>query len=238
MDMKIAGSGSITPGEYENICVSGSGKIYGPVRCRSLHASGSVSAEGDIFCEEEVHVSGSGRFCGAVQAGEFHAAGSAHVDGDLTVAGEAKAAGSFRCDGGIRAGVLRLAGGIRVEKDAEAEDARISGGFHCGGLLNAERVELCTDGSMDIGSIGGSVIRVRWESRGWNLRNLFCKNHKGTVTVRGAIEGDDILLECVNAPRVSGRAVVIGENCNIDLVQYSESIEISPDARVGRTEKV
>lgn len=238
MDMKIAGSGSITPGEYENIRISGSGSIRGPVRCRSLHASGSVSAEGDIFCEEEIRVSGSGRFRGAVQAGEFCAAGSAHVDGDLTVAGEAKAAGSFRCDGGIRAGVLRLAGGIRVEKDAEAEEARISGGFRCGGLLNAERVELRTDGGMDIGSIGGSVIRVQWESRGFNLRNLFRKNHRGTVTVRGAVEGDDILLECVNAPRVSGRTVVIGENCNIDLVQYSESIGISPDAKVGRTEKI
>jgi len=91
---------------------------------------------------------------------------------------------------------------------------------------------------MDIGSIGGSVIRVQWESRGWNLWNLFSRNHKGTVTVRGSIEGDDIFLECVNAPCVSGRAVVIGENCTIDLVQYSESIEISPEARVGRTEKI
>jgi len=238
MDMKIAGSGSITPGEYENIRVSGSGKICGPVRCRSLHASGSVFAEGDIFCEEEIHVSGSGRFRGTLQAGEFRAAGSAHVDGDLIVTGEAKAAGSFRCDGGIRAGVLHLAGGIRVEKDAEAEEARISGAFRCGGLLNAERVELRTDGGMDIGSIGGSVIRVQWESRGFNLRNLVRKNCEGTVTVRGAVEGDDILLECVTAPRVSGRTVVIGEGCNIDLVQYSETVEISPDARVGQTEKI
>ena len=53
-----------------------------------------------------------------------------------------------------------------------------------------------------------------------------------------AIEADTVALENVRAPRVSGRVVAIGEDCEIELVQYSEQIEISPRAKVGRTEKL
>ena len=60
----------------------------------------------------------------------------------------------------------------------------------------------------------------------------------GIVRVKNSVEGDDIALEGVTAPRVSGRVVAIGEGCEIDLVQYSEQVEISPEAKVGRTEKI
>ena len=56
--------------------------------------------------------------------------------------------------------------------------------------------------------------------------------------MKNAIEADTIALENVKTPRVSGRIVAIGEDCEIDLVQYSEEIEISPKAKVGRTEKI
>ena len=39
-------------------------------------------------------------------------------------------------------------------------------------------------------------------------------------------------------PSVSGRKVKIGRGCRIDLVRYSESIEVDPDAQVGKQEKV
>ena len=60
----------------------------------------------------------------------------------------------------------------------------------------------------------------------------------GIVRVKNSVEGDDIALEGVTVPRVSGRVVAIGEGCEIDLVQYSEQVEISPEAKVGRTEKI
>ena len=47
-----------------------------------------------------------------------------------------------------------------------------------------------------------------------------------------------IVLENVKTPTVSGRAVTIEADCDIDLVRYSESITVSPKARVGRTEQI
>ena len=52
------------------------------------------------------------------------------------------------------------------------------------------------------------------------------------------VDGDEIALEGVVAPRVSGRVVAIGADCEIELVQYSEQVEISPEAKVGRTERI
>ena len=60
----------------------------------------------------------------------------------------------------------------------------------------------------------------------------------GSVSVSGSVEGDDIALEGVTCPRVTGRVVAIGAGCHVDLVQYSEKIEVSPDAKVGRTEQI
>ena len=59
-----------------------------------------------------------------------------------------------------------------------------------------------------------------------------------SVAVSSSIEGDEIAIECVECPRVTGRVVAIGKGCNIELVQYSETIEISDEAKVGMTEKV
>ena len=58
----------------------------------------------------------------------------------------------------------------------------------------------------------------------------------GSSVVPG--EGDDVLLSYVTCPRVSGTRVVIGKGCEIDLVQYSETVEISPGAKVRKIEKI
>ena len=96
---------------------------------------------------------------------------------------------------------------------------------------------------MNIGSIGGSKIVIVSEksSNIFQRLPLFSSIAKATtsgVNVNSAIEGDDVALEYVTCPRVTGRVVAIGQGCNIDLVQYSEEIEIAPDAKVGKVEKI
>ncbi len=239
LDMHIAGSGKIAPGEYRNIRISGSGKIYGPIRCKSLHISGSGRQEGELRCEEEVKVSGSGHL-GTVWAENARFAGSAKADGDLNLTGELHAAGSFHCCGSVKAGELRIAGAAHVEGDLEGETVRASGALRCGGLVNAETVEFRLGGENHVGSIGCSAIRVRREADGTPrfFRTLFGGRAQGYLQADSHIEGDSIDLEWTRAPRVSGRSVIIGEGCEIDLVQYTEQLEVSPNANVGRTEKV
>ena len=148
--------------------------------------------------------------------------------------------------GDIRCKQLQISGKSDVGGDVEAETAKIRGTINCAGLVNAEEVDMEYEGDSEIGSIGGSKIMI-YKRHGSEKKKkvrlplfsrLVGKVTDGDVRVKTSIEGDEIALEGVIAPRVSGRVVAIGAGCRIELVQYSEQVEISPEATVGRTERV
>lgn len=242
MDMRISGSGQIAAGEYDNIRISGSGRCRGLVRCASFHAYGSASGE-TLECKNELKVSGSCGFDKDVRCGSLGVSGAFSCGGNLTAEQKVHCSGGTKVSGNIKCGELHISGGITVGGDVEAEMVKVSGKINCEGLLNAEEIKICSSGNMEIGTIGGSKVviypehREKWIERLPFLSSIFHFS-SSTVRVKNAIEADTIALENVKTPRVSGRIVAIGEDCEIDLVQYSEEIEISPKAKVGRTEKI
>lgn len=244
MDLNISGSGQITPGEYDTIRISGSGHLADAVRCKNLYVAGSANG-GSIACENEFKVSGSCGFSGTVSAGSLGISGGSSFDGDMEVKEQVTVSGGMSCGGNIKCKQLRVSGNVKVSGDAEAELAKIRGAFDCNGLLNAEEVDIEFDKGMEIGSVGGSKIAI-YKHHGETKKKKFrlplfsslIKKTSGTVCIMNSVEGDEIVLEGVNAPRVSGRVVAIGADCEIDLVQYSEQVEVSPEAKVGRTEKI
>ena len=245
--MHISGSGHIPAGEYnDKISVSGSGSLDGNVRCTAFSASGSAHCAGSLACTEDVRVSGSAHIGGGVTATSLSVSGSAHIGGDLTVKETARVAGSVKVGGEIKSGAVHSAGSLRVEKGIEAEEFRAAGAIDCGGLLNAETVDISMDGNARsrVGSIGGGEIRVylrksdKTKKRRLPLLSRLVGLGGSELTVNELVEGDVVALECVKVPTVVGRVVAIGVGCEIDLVQYSEEVEIDPDAKVGRCEKV
>ena len=245
--MHISGSGHIPAGEYnDKVSVSGSGKLDGNVRCTAFSASGSAHCAGSLECAEDVRVSGSAHIDGDVTATSLSVSGSAHIGGDLTVKETVRVAGSVKIGGGIKSGTVHSAGVLRVEKGIEAEEFRAAGAIDCGGLLNAETVDISMDGNARsrVGSIGGGEIRVylrkgdKTKKRRLPLISRLVGLGGSELTVGELVEGDVIALECVKVPAVVGRVVAIGVGCEIDLVQYSEEIEIDPDAKVGRCERI
>jgi hypothetical protein len=58
------------------------------------------------------------------------------------------------------------------------------------------------------------------------------------VIINAYSEGGEISLEYVTSPKVSGARVKIGDGCRIDLLEYSESYEISPKAKVSKIFKI
>ena len=242
IDMHISGSGKIPSGEYNSISVSGSGHLIGKVRCTSFSTSGSSKGE-DIECTGSFKVSGSSHFSGNVEAVNIKVAGSFHCDGDLIASESFSTSGSTKCGKSIKCEQLKVSGSLKTDGDIEAENIKASGIVNCSGLLNAESIEIKFDRGMNIGSIGGSKIVIVSEKANniFQRLPLFSSIAKATsagVNVNSSIEGDDVALECVTCPRVTGRVVAIGEGCNIDLVQYSEEVEISPEAKVRKIEKM
>lgn len=245
MDLNISGSGQITPGEYDTIRISGSAHLGDAVRCKNLYVSGSANGS-NVVCEKDFHISGSCSFSGEVTAGNVAISGGTAFGGDVEATERIAISGGMRCDGGMKCKQLQISGKGNVSGDIEAELAKIRGAIDCDGLLNAEEVDIEFEKSMEVGSIGGSKIVIykrHGEEKKKRARlplfaSLIKRTTVGTVCVKNSIEGDEIALEGVVTPRVSGRVVAIGADCEIDLVQYSEQIEVSPEAKVGRTEKI
>lgn len=240
--MHISGSGTIPAGEYDKVSISGSGRLSGRVRCSSFSTSGSSKGE-SIECSEDFKVSGSAHFSESIKASKIKASGSLSCDGELCADKEISCSGSTKCKKSVKSDQISIAGAMSVGGDVEAESVKVSGIINCGGLLNAEDIEIKFDRGMEIGSIGGSKIVILSERSNkipkWlPLFSSIAKSNARTVSVATSIEGDEIALECVTCPRVTGRIVAIGQGCDIDLVQYGEQIEISPDAKVGRSEKI
>ena len=245
MDLNISGSGHITPGEYDTIRVSGSAQLGDAVRCKSLYVSGSANGS-NVVCEKDFHISGSCAFSGKVSAGNVAISGGTSFGGDVEATEKIAVSGGMRCGGDVRCKQLQISGNGRVSGDVEAELAKIRGALDCEGLLNAEEVDIEFEKSMEVGSIGGSKIVIykrHGEEKKKRARlplfaSLIKRSTVGTVCVNNSIEGDEIALEGVVCRRVSGRVVAIGADCEIELVQYSEQVEVSPEAKVGRRERI
>lgn len=103
-DARISGSGVISGGQYENIHISGSGKITGNCKAESIHISGSGKAQGTIEVNE-LKVSGSGSFEQKVIAKEIIASGAIQFREDCE-ADSISVSGSISCSGTLNADTL------------------------------------------------------------------------------------------------------------------------------------
>ena len=243
-DVKISGSGQIAGGNYGVVHISGSGHYSGDIRCREVHASGSLKGEGSITVSEEFHVSGSFKGVGDLTASEVHISGSAAVGGAVSCREELHTSGSVRCQS-ITAKNIHVSGRVETAGDVEGDEVRISGSGTIGGLLNAENIEIkASDGlaagsRLLIGSIGGSKVRVTISGAGGFFRRVIGRNPRSVpFVVTETIEGDEIDIDSVSALRVSGQDVVIGSGCEIKSVEYSGSLIIEEGAVVGEQRKI
>lgn len=239
--MRISGSGKIPAGEYEKIRISGSARLEGLVRCESFHVSGSAGGDA-VECKKEIHISGSCSFKKRVIAESMSVSGSFSCEENVMISDKLACSGGGHIKGAVKCGSCSIAGGLSVEGDLEAETVTAHGKLNCAGLLNAEEIHLYFDRGMKLGNVGGSTIEIqRWKpDRGtgfWKFLSYFQRPSDGTVQVLNSIEGDQITLEGVIVPCVSGRDIKIGAGCHVNLVQYTDQVEISPEAIVERVEK-
>jgi len=142
--------------------------------------------------------------------------------------------------------------------DIEAESFRfqasaagpisVGGKLQCTGLLNAETVVITLGlEKHSVNAIGGGSVKVEERPEG-GMFGIFGspgpfsfpwgKPPAGCLNVSESIEADQVDITNTVCPTVSSRKVKIGRGCKIDLVRYSESIEVDPDAQVDKQEKV
>lgn len=242
--MKIAGSGTLSAGEYnEEISVCGSGKINGNISCPDFKCSGAVKALGDVICDGEVKVSGTMRSEGSLKARELKVSGSCSSVGSIFAKNGVTVSGNLKVGENMKCSELTVGGGLNTGGDIESEIIKIEGNIHCGGLMNAEKIEIRLEHSDNrIASIGGSEISVYPGKTSFVNKVPFLSKIVGcmigNLEVAESIEGDIISISSVKCPSVIGRVIKVGAGCEIDVVKYSEEVAVDPEAKVGKCEKI
>lgn len=193
-----------------------------------LTISGVGQAAGGTY--QLVNIQGVGTVHGDVDCVDCKVDGVATVHGNVC-GKNVRMKGKAYVQGTLTAELIHLEGQVKVNGDCSAEKFMSTGSCKVNGLLNAGDVYLQLFGPCYVSEIGAGTIRVEKE-RG---RSLFRRLKKLSVET---IEGDEIYLEHTRAKVVRGNRVVIGDGCEVDLVEYRTHLEHHSNAHVGRQTKI
>jgi cytoskeletal protein CcmA (bactofilin family) len=228
--LKLSGKGESAGGVYDEVSISGSGRVGGDLEAATISIAGSCIMEGNV------------------KAGTFAASGAFEVGRDLE-AKTLRGAGRGEVGGDVRAETLTFSGRLMAGGTVRAREATLSGFAECGGNLEADQLQL--SGAFDVGgSVSGQRIQIALAGRSqaaevvapeitvrrapWRWRMLDFPWRRSTALLAAeTIAGDTLHLEGARAGTVRGRQVTIGPGCRIEVVEYSESLQIDPQADVA-----
>ncbi|MGL4799812.1 MAG: polymer-forming cytoskeletal protein [Cellulosilyticaceae bacterium] len=240
-NLNINGSGSYPGGEFDRVSIAGSGKITGDLKCEKFSTAGSSKVEGNIVCDR-FSVAGSSKIEGNVKGRKIEINGSCKIVGGIE-GEEARICGSATIEGGAKVGKLGIYGSVAIGQDIEAEELCIKGMLKHEAFINAEKViidsSMNTGRSLTFNEIGASHVSMNKEENGgfWKKVVIFLNGKAGRI-VGNVIEADYIQIEAATIGIIRGGHVEIGPECEIETVEYTESITIHETARVGNVKQI
>jgi cytoskeletal protein CcmA (bactofilin family) len=224
--VKVSGSGSISP---ERIQTSGSSTLPGGLRVGELETSGSSRVEGEVHAErmefsgsasidgdayfDRLRKSGSLSVEGGVHGNTMRVSGSTTIRGDAEIADELRSSGSIRVEGGVESkGVVELRGVFKVRGRVKAKhfEARLG-----------NKLSVAEEG------IEADVVDVKPLPRNWD--------REGELRTKDVVGVREVTIENVECDNVRGGRVVIRGGCRVNgRVEYTESIEVSPNSYLAQ----
>ncbi len=228
-DVKISGSGKISGGKYNEVKISGSAKVEGDIDCNYYKCSGSSTANGNVKAKI-VGISGNTKIDGNLDTEEITISGSSHILGNV-ISKKVKISGSSHIGNNLHTEDIKISGSTSIDGDCEAENFHASGSFNIGGLLNAGNIDIEMYGKCIVKEIGGETIKVQLGSGHLFIKMISLFSNVARL-VTNVIEGDDIYLENTDAKIVRGNNVTIGSNCNIEMVEYRNKVNISENSEI------
>lgn len=254
----VAGSGRIEGDVDANLIkTAGSCRIDGDVKTKELKTAGSCRVSGDVRAER-IKTAGSCTIEGDVHADEVKIAGTQSVEGSLK-SKEITSAGSLKVSEDVEAEKFLSRGGFEIGGLLSAEEIKIELGGGKVPEIGGTRIEVRRRGRAfwgwrraprvhihhlergplesifeDLGRIGEEVTRAVGEG----LEHAFGWSYSPGYLEADTIEGDEIFLENTKARVVRGKKIQIGEGCEIESVEYSDSLEIAPGAQVKEQKRV
>lgn len=203
-----------------------SGGSYGKVKIM-----GSAWAQEDLEAEK-IRVFGTAEFR-SLKAGAIKIAGSARFEGPLNVI-TLDIAGSADALATIKAQEIKVFGSLTAKAEVSTERFVAKGTFELTSLnANDVRIELAE--VCRVGEIGAENVKV--EPISMFRLGFFGSNHKKILRA-DTIEADHIELSNTVAQTVKGNQVIIGPRCEIETVEYKDSLKVHPRSIVKNQVKI
>ncbi|MHC0039151.1 polymer-forming cytoskeletal protein [Pseudoneobacillus sp. C159] len=232
-NLMINGLGSSNGGNFDSVTINGKGTINSDIQCNSFSCNGAGTVHGDVK-GEHLKISGTTKITGKIQCSTISVDGKGSFKSDLYF-NKMNVSGMSSIDGNVKGEDLKVQGRISVDGNCEVENFKSEGQFSIDGLLSAETIDIYTYGECKAREIGGQTIRVKEKT---NFLLDLLKAVKSVKLSVDTIEGDDISLENTKAKVVRGNHVVIGENCEIELVEYKDDLKVVGNGRIHKSVQV
>ena len=141
--------------------------------------------------------------------------------------------GTFKCIGNIKTKSLYAEGIFKAEKEVSADVIKLEGMITCE-ELSADKIEI--EGGCKVQKVFGESIKINNVSNGRVNFNLFFKPKdlsKAQLIECTELEADILAADVIRASRVK-----LGRYCSANLIEYSESIDIHPEAKIKEIVKI
>lgn len=226
--IKILGSGTIPKGTYDVVSVIGEAegtdefsvnflKVIGQLIAYKTVKAEDVKILGEMICNEVCNTNNDLEILGRLTAKSYYKGDTIRVYGQ----------GFFKDI--LEFNEIDVLGELEVEKNCKGNKFLSKGKLNINGILSSNLVKINPKGISFIKEINAHDIQIR-------NKNLF--NFGDTEINSEIIYGNKVKLENTNCKLVKGDDVIILGSCNIERVEYINSIFISDDSNVKENVKV
>lgn len=223
----INGSSSTNGGNFDKVSIRGEGTIYGDIQSDVINIYGQGTFRNNVTAQK-MKVMGQTDINGSVDADLVKVYGQLNVSKASKIK-QIKIRGELDLLNHLHGERIDNKGSLKVNGNVTCDHFLSKGECKIDGLLSAEEINVkLLIATSRITEIGGGKVSVNKHNFPYGLHFRDKKAHLVTTIV----EADDIYLEYTTAKVVRGNNIKIGPGCDIDLVEYRDSIHVSPGSTV------
>ncbi|MDE5977334.1 MAG: hypothetical protein K2G70_02555 [Turicibacter sp.] len=218
-DLQLNGFGKSKGGTFKGVQLNGIHYCFDLITCETFQAQGIFKVD-EVICQKVMEFEGIARVK-QLKTSHFEGVGVCQVKQNL------------QCDS------LEFGGYLKVGESLKVGQAVIRGKFKFGEQVEAKVLTGMFEGKSSFEVMSADVICLKREEEGFYTENRSWPLRFKNVRVSGQlIEGEQIDIEYCHVKQVYGDYVKIGPYCQIDEVEYKESLEIHPTAVVKRLKRL
>ena len=249
-NLAISGIGTLWDGVYDRVEVSGMGKLTGKVKAAVCEINGTLRGSGELesgVCDVKGMVSIHGTLItnktqnnGRLKVetlrctDRLESNGSLYCERDAMLT-EAESNGWMTVLGNVSASSLEAGPVLAVKGMLNADSVLVDCSMYGGAReVEGESItigllpERSNKANFRMGSVARALFSAKQAMKGYKMERFMAKS----------IEGTTVILDHVLADVVRGHHITIGAGCEIELVEYTGTLQQSDGAQVKRAVKV